>query len=115
MHVSSSCLLIPRLWYENPGVFTSAQRASLSRASLGRIICDNTGILTVPRDPFRIPDNGNNRLIACNTIQQLNLQAWRERPTEAKQQNQDHNQQEDQNYEQQQQDQDNEVICLTSV
>ncbi|XP_029476477.1 eosinophil peroxidase-like [Oncorhynchus nerka] len=98
-----------RLWYENPGVFTSAQRASLSRASLGRIICDNTGILTVPRDPFRIPDNGNNRLIKCSTIQQLNLQSWRERPTEAKQQNQDHNQQEDQNQEQQQQDQDNEI------
>ncbi|XP_024253401.1 myeloperoxidase [Oncorhynchus tshawytscha] len=98
-----------RLWYENPGVFTSAQRVSLSRASLGRIICDNTGILTVPRDPFRIPDNGNNRLIKCSTIQQLNLQSWRERPTEAKQQNQDHNQQEDQNQEQQQQDQDNEI------
>ncbi|XP_038821444.1 eosinophil peroxidase-like [Salvelinus namaycush] len=98
-----------RLWYENPGVFTSAQRASLSRASLGRIICDNTGILTVPRDPFRIPDNGNNRLITCNTVPQLSLQAWRERPTKAKQQNQDHNQQEDQNQEQQQQDQDNEI------
>ncbi|KAK6305404.1 hypothetical protein J4Q44_G00241840 [Coregonus suidteri] len=103
-----------RLWYENTGVFTSAQRDSLSRASLARIICDNTGISTVPLDAFSIPNNGNNRLTNCNRIPQLNLQAWRERPTTAKQQNhdQDKNQQEDQNQEQQQQDQDNEIPLI---
>ncbi|XP_036385878.1 eosinophil peroxidase-like [Megalops cyprinoides] len=41
-----------RLWWENEGVFTSRQRASLARVSLARIICDNTGIMDVPSDPF---------------------------------------------------------------
>uniref|UniRef100_A0A4W5K079 Myeloid-specific peroxidase n=1 Tax=Hucho hucho TaxID=62062 RepID=A0A4W5K079_9TELE len=67
-----------RLWYENPGVFTSAQRAALSRVSLARIICDNTGITVVSKDPFSIPE-GENKPINCNSIPQLNLQAWRER------------------------------------
>ncbi|CAB1330187.1 unnamed protein product [Coregonus sp. 'balchen'] len=47
-----------RLWYENPGVFTSAQRNALRNASLALIICDNTGITAVSRDPFSIPGEG---------------------------------------------------------
>lgn len=66
-----------RLWYENPGVFTSAQRKVLKNVSLAQIICDNTGITAMSRDPFRIPEGGNTP-IKCNNIQQLNLSAWKE-------------------------------------
>ncbi|KAI3362364.1 hypothetical protein L3Q82_012664, partial [Scortum barcoo] len=67
-----------RLWYENPGVFTPAQRRALSSASISRIICDNTGITSVTRDAFAIPSN-RNPLVRCSSIPSVNLQAWRER------------------------------------
>ncbi|XP_045922770.1 eosinophil peroxidase-like isoform X1 [Micropterus dolomieu] len=66
-----------RLWYEKPGVFTLRQRAALSTATLTRIICDNTDITSVPRDPFNIVSK-RNPLILCNTIRSLNLAAWQE-------------------------------------
>lgn len=69
---------ITRLWYENPGVFSAQQRAALSRASLSRIICDNTGITAVPTDAFDLISS-RNRLVSCSRIQRLNLSAWRER------------------------------------
>ncbi|XP_031711893.1 eosinophil peroxidase isoform X1 [Anarrhichthys ocellatus] len=67
-----------RLWYENRGVFTAAQRTALSRTSLSRIICDNTGITSVPTDAFSVLTN-RNRLVRCSNLQRLNLSAWRER------------------------------------
>ncbi|XP_076020087.1 eosinophil peroxidase isoform X1 [Genypterus blacodes] len=67
-----------RLWYENRGVFTPQQRNALGSASLARLICDNTGITSVPRDPFSVPSN-RNRLVSCNSVPRLNLSAWRER------------------------------------
>uniref|UniRef100_H3C6K0 Myeloid-specific peroxidase n=1 Tax=Tetraodon nigroviridis TaxID=99883 RepID=H3C6K0_TETNG len=66
-----------RLWYENPGVFSSSQRSALSRASLSRIICDNTGITSVPQKAFDLISS-RNRLVRCSAIPQLNLAAWRE-------------------------------------
>lgn len=90
-------LLIPRLWYENPGVFTSAQRKVLKNVSLAQIICDNTGITAMSRDPFRIPEGGNTP-IKCNNIQQLNLSAWKESVSTTDQKQQEYS------------DQDNEVV-----
>ncbi|XP_030006989.1 eosinophil peroxidase [Sphaeramia orbicularis] len=66
-----------RLWWENPGVFTPQQRAALSKVTISRIICDNTGIRAVPRDAFNIASRGN-RLTNCSNIRSLNLSAWRE-------------------------------------
>ncbi|XP_067430560.1 eosinophil peroxidase isoform X4 [Thunnus thynnus] len=68
-----------RLWYENPGVFTPRQRSTLSRASLSKIICDNTAITSVPRDVFNLQTRKNPR-IRCASIRSLDLMAWRERP-----------------------------------
>ncbi|XP_044031100.1 eosinophil peroxidase-like isoform X3 [Siniperca chuatsi] len=65
-----------RLWYEIPGVFTPSQRAALSSATISRIICDNTGITSVPSDVFTVLSN-RNRLVPCNSIPRLNLSAWR--------------------------------------
>uniref|UniRef100_UPI0037E8B786 eosinophil peroxidase isoform X2 n=1 Tax=Semicossyphus pulcher TaxID=241346 RepID=UPI0037E8B786 len=70
-----------RLWYENPGVFTPRQRRALASASLSRIICDNTGITTVPSDPFAVLSR-RNRLVNCSNIQRLDLSPWNERPCE---------------------------------
>ncbi|XP_037609748.1 eosinophil peroxidase-like isoform X2 [Sebastes umbrosus] len=67
-----------RLWYENPGVFTAAQRAALSRVTLSTIICDNTGIRTIPSDAFSVITN-RNRLVNCRTLRSLNLSSWREK------------------------------------
>uniref|UniRef100_A0AAZ3RCG4 Myeloid-specific peroxidase n=1 Tax=Oncorhynchus tshawytscha TaxID=74940 RepID=A0AAZ3RCG4_ONCTS len=100
-----------RLWYENPGVFTSAQRAALSCASLARIMCDNTGILKVTSNPFKIPNRKTNGIINCNRIPQLNLKAWIVRPTNTKQQ--DQNQEPEQEAERS--DQDNKPVCITNA
>ncbi|KAM9306314.1 eosinophil peroxidase-like isoform 1-T2 [Pholidichthys leucotaenia] len=68
-----------RLWYEKPGVFTQAQRSALSSARLSRIICDNTGITSVPTDAFEVVSRKNRRVL-CRSLPRLNLSAWRERP-----------------------------------
>ncbi|XP_071322465.1 eosinophil peroxidase isoform X2 [Trachinotus anak] len=71
-----------RLWHENPGVFTPRQRSALSSVSLSKIICDNTGITSVPMNPFSVLSR-TNRLVNCNNLRRLNLSAWRERPCSA--------------------------------
>ncbi|XP_056444575.1 eosinophil peroxidase-like isoform X3 [Gadus chalcogrammus] len=68
-----------RLWYENPGVFSPSQRNVLRTASLARIICDNTGISSVPLDPFSLLSR-RNRLVSCSRIRSISLLPWRERP-----------------------------------
>ncbi|XP_024155569.1 eosinophil peroxidase [Oryzias melastigma] len=75
-----------RLWHEKPGVFTPSQRAALRSASMSRIICDNTGITSVPMDAYRIVSNSN-RLVQCSSIPRLNLAAWRDRPAESGERN----------------------------
>lgn len=67
-----------RLWYENPGVFTNSQRLALSRVTLSKVICDNTGITSVPQDAFSVLSR-TNRLIGCSSLLGLDLSAWRER------------------------------------
>ncbi|XP_008401923.1 eosinophil peroxidase-like [Poecilia reticulata] len=69
-----------RLWHEKPGVFTPQQRQALSAVTLSRIICDNTGITSVPSDAFSIVSN-TNRMVQCSTLPRLNLLAWRETPS----------------------------------
>lgn len=66
-----------RLWWENPGVFTEAQRASLSQTSLARIICDNTNITEVPRQPFLYRPRGSG-YTHCSDIPVFNLNPWKE-------------------------------------
>uniref|UniRef100_A0A8C9U6M2 Myeloperoxidase-like n=1 Tax=Scleropages formosus TaxID=113540 RepID=A0A8C9U6M2_SCLFO len=68
-----------RLWWENNGVFSPAQRASLACVSMARIICDNTGITRVPKNPFLLNPKQLD-LVRCKTIPTLNLKPWLERP-----------------------------------
>ncbi|XP_053267748.1 eosinophil peroxidase [Pleuronectes platessa] len=64
-----------RLWHENPGIFTVRQRVALSSVTLSKIICDNTGITTVPANAFNVVSN-KNRLVRCNNIRGVDLTAW---------------------------------------
>ncbi|XP_073730199.1 eosinophil peroxidase-like isoform X2 [Misgurnus anguillicaudatus] len=70
-----------RLWWENPGVFTKNQRTSLATASLARIICDNTGISKVPKDPFRFSKPSS--YVNCKNIPAFDLNPWIETDTES--------------------------------
>ncbi|XP_046954302.1 thyroid peroxidase [Lynx rufus] len=66
-----------RFWWESSGVFTEAQRRQLAKHSLSRVICDNTGLPSVPPDAFlvgRFPRDFE----SCENIPSLNLDAWRE-------------------------------------
>lgn len=65
-----------RFYYENPGVFTTAQRNALERVTFARVICDNTRITEVPRNVFlgnRYPQD----FVRCSNIPALDLSAWR--------------------------------------
>ncbi|XP_062372124.1 myeloperoxidase-like isoform X2 [Sardina pilchardus] len=67
-----------RLWWENHGVFTRAQKTSLASVSLTRIICDNTGIRDVPMNPFNFVARGSgyNR---CDDLPPFDLRPWLEK------------------------------------
>ncbi|XP_040014373.1 eosinophil peroxidase [Xiphias gladius] len=67
-----------RLWYEKPGVFTVRQRNALSKISLSKILCDNTGIQTIPSNVFLIPSR-RNAFVRCRDVRGLDLSAWRDR------------------------------------
>lgn len=66
-----------RLWWENEGVFTEAQRMSLQQSSMARIICDNTGITEVPQEPFRYRPRGDG-YTSCSDIDEMDLSPWEE-------------------------------------
>ncbi|XP_029998707.1 eosinophil peroxidase-like [Sphaeramia orbicularis] len=66
-----------RLWWENDGVFTAAQRHSLKETSLARIICDNTGITEVPAKPFLYRPRGSG-YTQCDNIPAFDLSPWKE-------------------------------------
>nr|XP_019956653.1 PREDICTED: eosinophil peroxidase-like [Paralichthys olivaceus] len=66
-----------RLWWENNGVFTEAQRVSLRKTSLARIICDNTGITEVPKSPFQYRPRGSG-YTPCKNISAFDLSPWKE-------------------------------------
>ncbi|VDK83441.1 unnamed protein product [Dibothriocephalus latus] len=72
-----------RLWYETPGLFTTAQLAELhdSGSSLARVICENGDNITeVPLDAFKRP-RGRQDLVRCADVPKLNLALWKECPT----------------------------------
>uniref|UniRef100_A0A3B4GDE5 Eosinophil peroxidase-like n=1 Tax=Pundamilia nyererei TaxID=303518 RepID=A0A3B4GDE5_9CICH len=66
-----------RLWWENDGVFTEAQKRSLRQTSMARIICDNTGITEVPENPFLFRPRGNG-YTQCENIPNFDLNPWKE-------------------------------------
>ncbi|KTF77102.1 hypothetical protein cypCar_00024445 [Cyprinus carpio] len=73
--------LARRLWWENHGVFTTKQKASLASVSLARIICDNTGIRRVPFNPFRFTSPAS--FVNCGDIPAFDLTPWIETNTDS--------------------------------
>jgi len=68
-----------RYYYENPGVFTSAQLASIKRMSFARVFCNNLqGIVSVQRDVFYAGRSDRVSRISCDRIPQLDLNPWRQ-------------------------------------
>ncbi|XP_078535604.1 myeloperoxidase-like [Lissotriton helveticus] len=70
-----------RFYYENRGVFSSAQKRSLERVTLARVICENTGITEVPRNVF-MGNSYPRDFVRCNQIPALDLTPWRSRGPE---------------------------------
>lgn len=64
-----------RFWWENPGVFTEKQRDALRKISFSRLVCDNTHITKVPRDPFQA-NNYPEGFVDCSAIDKLDLSPW---------------------------------------
>ncbi|XP_074118001.1 myeloperoxidase-like isoform X3 [Sminthopsis crassicaudata] len=65
-----------RFYWESAGVFSSQQRQALATISLSRIICDNTGITSVPRNIFKANKYPKD-FVSCNMIPRMNLSPWR--------------------------------------
>eukprot|EP00794_Sanderia_malayensis_P015330 gene15330-16907_t len=67
-----------RFYYENKGVFTSAQLKEIKKTSLAKVMCNNLkGMVSVQRDvfhAFHIPDFR----IACERLKDTNIAVWRE-------------------------------------
>uniref|UniRef100_A0A8C6A778 Thyroid peroxidase n=1 Tax=Marmota marmota marmota TaxID=9994 RepID=A0A8C6A778_MARMA len=66
-----------RFWWENSAVFTEAQRRELVKHSLPRVLCDNTGLTSVPVDAFRTGTFPQD-FVPCASIPRLDLEAWKE-------------------------------------
>ncbi|XP_077378072.1 eosinophil peroxidase-like isoform X2 [Festucalex cinctus] len=75
----SNLRLGDRFWWENEGVFTKSQKASLMTTSISRIICDNTGIKDVPDRPFLFRPRGDG-YTDCSSIPEFDLTPWIETP-----------------------------------
>lgn len=63
-----------RFWYENPGIFTQQQRQEIEKASLSRVICDNTDVNAIQPNAFL----SNQKRVTCDSLPQVNLARWGE-------------------------------------
>ncbi|XP_073187315.1 probable oxidoreductase PXDNL isoform X5 [Lepidochelys kempii] len=67
-----------RFWYENPGVFTTAQLTQLKQASLARVLCDNgDNIQQVQPDVFLKADYPQGYM-SCSEIPKIDLRLWQD-------------------------------------
>uniref|UniRef100_A0A7G3ADF7 Putative chorion peroxidase n=1 Tax=Lutzomyia longipalpis TaxID=7200 RepID=A0A7G3ADF7_LUTLO len=67
----------------NPGAFTPRQLAEIRKATMARLLCDNSdGILLRAHQPraFLLPTAAGNEQVACNSnaIPRMDLAAWKE-------------------------------------
>ncbi|KAL3112576.1 hypothetical protein niasHT_018587 [Heterodera trifolii] len=66
-----------RFYYENPGIFSSAQLAELKKTSMARLLCDNGDhISKVPFDALLLPSAIGT--VPCARLAQLDLRKWSE-------------------------------------
>ncbi|XP_023933908.2 peroxidase isoform X1 [Bicyclus anynana] len=86
---TASCLLKEQLWRTRngdryfythsgeSGSFSKRQLVELRRASLSRLLCDNTDIRSVQKDVFQ-PASESNPIVPCEEIKKVNLVAWQD-------------------------------------
>ncbi|XP_056414382.1 eosinophil peroxidase-like isoform X2 [Hyla sarda] len=65
-----------RFYYENRGVFTSAQKNAIEKVTFARVICDNTKINEIPRNVF-MANQYPRDFVSCSRIPALDLTPWR--------------------------------------
>ncbi|XP_069777626.1 peroxidasin homolog isoform X1 [Narcine bancroftii] len=67
-----------RFWYENPGVFTTAQVTQLKQGSLARVLCDNgDDIQQVQQDVFMKAEYPQG-YVSCDEIPKIDLRVWQD-------------------------------------
>jgi len=64
-----------RFWWQNPGIFTADQQASLATIKLSKVICDNAdNISTIKRNVFV----SGGQPVRCSGLPSLNLSLWKD-------------------------------------
>lgn len=64
-----------RLWYENPGVFTSCQLREIKKITLAKLLCRNGDSITrVPSDVVRYSEDV--QFVDCTTLPGIDLKFW---------------------------------------
>ena len=63
-----------RFFYRNKDAFTAAQLAEIEKASLSRVICDNSdGIHNIQPNAFQVPTVRGNYRVSCGTLPVVDL------------------------------------------
>ncbi|XP_055951598.1 peroxidase-like [Argiope bruennichi] len=63
---------------EGPGApFTDDQRSALKQCSFARILCDDTDMSEVTKNPFLLPSKENSA-VSCDEIPKIDLTLWKE-------------------------------------
>lgn len=87
---TSSCILgsgfrdwkyADRFWYETDDKkvgFTNRQLHEIRKSSIAGLICDNTDIYFLARNPFIYADERYNQIVECKRIKRVDLRAWKE-------------------------------------
>lgn len=66
-----------RFYYENAEVFSGRQIAELSKATLGRILCDSgDDIHRIPQNAFDLPHM--TEILICDSVPTVDLNAWKD-------------------------------------
>ncbi|RNA08418.1 peroxidase-like isoform X2 [Brachionus plicatilis] len=69
-----------RFYYENgqddKTKFSAKQLDSIRKVSMARILCDNTDLKFVQRNPFLVPCPKTNPIVSCREFARLDLDAW---------------------------------------
>ncbi|XP_041357097.1 peroxidasin-like isoform X2 [Gigantopelta aegis] len=65
-----------RFWYENPSIFPMEQVAQIRRASLARVICDNSDSIDRVQKNVFMMTKSDDEYINCDNIPRVDLRMW---------------------------------------
>ena len=68
-----------RFFYLHRGTFPIKQLKQITKISMSRILCNNLyDIVSVQRDAFQVFDPRNDRRVLCDSIEDIDLSAWKD-------------------------------------